>query len=67
MVCKSKLGGFNFICTECGALYCEKCVRALIELENGCWVCQEPFDESKPIKLSDEKVYLNELHKNTKK
>jgi hypothetical protein len=24
LVCKGKVGGFNFICTECGAFYCMK-------------------------------------------
>jgi hypothetical protein len=49
LVCKSKIIGFSFIC-ECKALYCEKCARALINLENACWVCNSPFDKSKPSK-----------------
>lgn len=51
LVCKGKVGGFSFICNECGAFYCSKCVTALIESENMCWVCHTPFDESKPSKL----------------
>ena len=50
LVCKSKLGGLLFMCKECGAFYCEKCSDALSNLENACWVCETPFDESKPVK-----------------
>jgi hypothetical protein len=51
LVCKGKLGGFNvFLCAECKALYCESCALALSRLENMCWVCDAPLDESKPIK-----------------
>jgi len=39
-----------FICKDCGAFYCEKCTHALINLENACWVCDTPFDKSKPVK-----------------
>ena len=54
LVCKRKLAGFKlaFICRECDTLYCEKCARALTKLENACWVCNAPFDENKPVKLS---------------
>jgi len=49
IVCKGKLGRFNiFTCPKCDVLYCKKCVEALISLENACWVCNAPFDESKP-------------------
>jgi hypothetical protein len=52
LVCKGKLAGFNlaFICRECDALYCENCARILSDLENACWVCDFPFDETKPSK-----------------
>jgi hypothetical protein len=50
LVCKGKVGGYNFLCTECGAFYCEKCAHALTNLENVCWVCDMPFDKSKPSK-----------------
>ena len=50
LVCKGKVGGFNiYICTKCDALYCEKCARALTQLENSCWACNEEIDKSKPI------------------
>ncbi len=49
IVCKGKLGRFNiFTCPKCNILYCKKCVEALTTLENACWVCNAPFDESKP-------------------
>ena len=53
--------GFNFICNECGAFYCDKCVKALIKLENMCWVCNTPFDESKPTKPIEKEVEEFEL------
>lgn len=48
LVCKGKVGGFSFICNECGTFYCEKCAKAMMNLENVCWVCNTPFDQSKP-------------------
>lgn len=51
LVCKGKIGRFNnYICPECDVLYCENCARTLSELENMCWVCETPFDDSKPSK-----------------
>lgn len=49
LVCKGKLSRFNvFSCPKCDVLYCKKCVEALTNLENACWVCNAPFDKSKP-------------------
>ena len=50
LVCKGKISRLNYICPNCDALYCVKCSEALSNLENACWVCNEPFDESKPYK-----------------
>ncbi|UCC20156.1 MAG: hypothetical protein JSV62_02410 [Promethearchaeota archaeon] len=51
LVCKGKVEGFNiFLCPNCEALYHEDCARALTEMENSCWVCIDPIDESKPTK-----------------
>ena len=50
LVCKRNVFGFNFICQKCKALYCDNCARTLSDLENACWVCNAPFDESKPSK-----------------
>ena len=46
LVCKKEETGFInlFICPECKALYCDKCARALIELENICWACNGAID-----------------------
>lgn len=63
LVCKGKVGGFNFICSKCDALYCEKCAQALITLENACWVCESAIDESKPVKILKEKEEEVELKK----
>lgn len=52
LVCKSKVTRLNYVCPKCYALYCLKCSRALTNLENSCWVCETPFDESKPMKKS---------------
>ncbi|KKL77643.1 hypothetical protein LCGC14_2032840 [marine sediment metagenome] len=71
LVCKSKLGGSNlaFICLGCAVLYCEKCVQALTNVENACWVCNKPFDESKsskPFKDTEEEsdIEVSEKKKN---
>jgi hypothetical protein len=54
LVCKNKVGGFDiFLCKRCDSLYCENCARTLSNLENACWVCEAPFDESKPVKLPE--------------
>ncbi len=51
LMCKGKAGGFNtYICTECDAIYHEDCARALSNMENACWACNEPIDKSKPSK-----------------
>lgn len=58
LVCKGKALGFNtFICPTCDALYCEKCARALILLENACWVCKGIIDPAKPVNPFDEEEY----------
>ena len=51
LVCKSVVGGNMFMCKECGAFYCEKCSSTLANMENACWACEAPFDESKPVNL----------------
>ena len=52
LVCKSKVGGLLFMCKNCTTFYCIKCSEALSNLENECWVCDAPFDKSKPVKPS---------------
>lgn len=58
LVCKGKVEKFNiFICSKCDTFYCENCARTLSGLENACWVCNSPFDESipsKPFKMEGE-------------
>ena len=49
MICKGEVAGYIYLC-ECDAIYCENCVKALIDLENACWVCETPIDQSRPIK-----------------
>lgn len=50
LVCKGKVGGFSFICDECGSFYCENCAKVMINLENICWACNTPIDPTKPSK-----------------
>jgi len=51
IVCRGIIEGFNnYICPKCEVLYCENCARTLVDLENTCWVCESPLDESKPSK-----------------
>jgi tetratricopeptide (TPR) repeat protein len=49
LVCRDEVSGFSYNC-KCGANYCENCARALVDLENVCWACDEPIDYSKPVK-----------------
>ncbi len=51
LVCKGKVQRFNSFICDCGALYCQKCAQALSEIENACWVCEAPLDETKPVRL----------------
>jgi len=55
LVCKGKALRFIFICPDCETIYCEKCALTLSNLENACWVCETPFDESKPVRLPEKK------------
>ena len=50
LVCKGKISGHNYVCSECETFYCNKCYNALTNLENACWACDTQLDKSKPIK-----------------
>jgi len=50
LVCKGSALRISYICPECSALYCINCSEELSNLENVCWVCNEPIDENKPTK-----------------
>ncbi|MHA2397287.1 MAG: hypothetical protein ACXADU_00160 [Promethearchaeota archaeon] len=50
LVCKGSLSRLNYICPKCSTLYCNNCSEQLSELENMCWICDEPFDETKPVR-----------------
>ncbi|MHA2400876.1 MAG: tetratricopeptide repeat protein [Promethearchaeota archaeon] len=49
LVCRGDVLKFSYIC-DCGAIYCENCARALVNLGNTCWLCNVPIDYSKPVK-----------------
>ncbi len=51
LVCKGRVSRTVYICPECEAFYCDNCSKALVNLENACWVCNYPIDETKPVKL----------------
>ena len=62
-MCKNKISRLNYYCPDCNALYCVNCAEVLSNTENACWVCDTPFDESKPVKpykREEEKVYVEE-------
>jgi len=70
IVCKGDIFGYMYAC-NCDALYCEKCARALTEIENACWVCNTPIDITKPIKPYKEeevgkKDIIKKFYKNQK-
>ena len=71
LVCKGKVLSFSFICPECETFYCENCAKAIINMENACWACNQPLDESKPSKpyKKEEEIYvdLNKIDSNLKK
>jgi hypothetical protein len=53
LVCKSTVGGNMFMCRDCGAFYCLKCSTTLAGMENACWACEAPFDETRPVNLPE--------------
>jgi hypothetical protein len=70
LVCKNEISRENYICPNCKTFYCLKCSRTLISIENACWVCYTPFDESKPTKLPEkekiEDIFIDDTnHKST--
>lgn len=69
LVCKGRVLRFNFICSECEAFYCMKCAQAISNLENACWVCNAPIDESKPVKpfKKEEELKKIKISKKSKK
>ncbi len=67
LVCKGEPSGFNvFICPECDSIYCDKCARALSDLENICWVCESPLDKSKPVQKEEEELEEIEIEEDRK-
>jgi len=63
LVCKGKVMSFSFICPECETFYCEKCAKAIIDMENSCWACNKPLDASKPVKPYKEQELIYENSK----
>ena len=64
LVHKGPVKGYSFVCPECGAVYCIKCVDAIIRIENSCWSCESPIDRSQPVKGADGGVRIEQdIHK----
>lgn len=61
LVCKGGGMRYSYICPECNAIYCVKCANSLSNMENACWVCETPFDESKPVKASQKEDECSEI------
>ena len=55
LVCKGDVARLNYICPKCSTLYCTNCSEQLSDLENMCWVCDEPFDEARPTRPYERK------------
>jgi len=70
LVCKGTLSRLMYTCPNCDAIYCINCSEALSNLENACWVCNTPFDESKPVKLTQkeiERIRIEDISKKRRK
>jgi len=72
IVCKTFLQKFTkiFICPQCKSIYCAKCAQELIKIDNMCWGCAEPIDDSKPIspiKQEDEDIVVDVTQDKPKK
>jgi len=70
LVCKNELLREIYICPDCKTFYCKKCSKTLSDLENACWVCETPFDvskPSKPFKKEEQVIDLELLEKSQKK
>jgi len=73
IVCKGKVKRENvYLCPECDTFYCKKCAGVLATLENACWVCDTPIDETKPVSLQKEEereevTIEDTIHKQKKK
>ena len=66
LVCRGEVFGFSFAC-KCGANYCENCARALTNLENVCWACENPIDYSKPVKPFKDEMEKMKVKEKVKK
>ncbi|MFX1555426.1 MAG: hypothetical protein ACFFBV_15990, partial [Promethearchaeota archaeon] len=45
LVHKGPVAGSNiYLCPKCKTIYCTKCVTALKENSENCWVCDREFD-----------------------
>ncbi len=64
LVCKGSAGGFNiYVCPQCNSIYCKGCAKAVVEIENACWMCESPIDvtrPSKPFEQEEEEIIIEE-------
>ncbi|UCD02393.1 MAG: pyridoxamine 5'-phosphate oxidase family protein [Promethearchaeota archaeon] len=66
LVCKKEILKFTYVCPECEIFYCMNCSQALANLENVCWVCNTPIDESKSSKPFEIEKYEKKMKKSKK-
>ena len=55
------------MCYDCEAFYCKKCADSLEKIENMCWNCEAPIEESKPIRRYEDLVKQEDLRLAKKK
>ena len=35
-------------------MYCENCAKVVEGMENACWSCESPIEDSKPVNITEE-------------
>jgi parallel beta-helix repeat protein len=45
VVHKGPISGANYMCPHCETLYCLKCITVLVNFDEKCWLCNNPFEE----------------------
>ncbi len=46
VVHKGRISGANYMCPHCETFYCLKCITALVNFDEKCWSCNNPFEET---------------------
>jgi len=68
IVCKGGAEGFNiYVCPSCKSIYCKTCAQAVVEIENACWNCESPIDDTRPVKPFEQEEVIKIGKKDDKK